>query len=439
MDIIHSQDSLIKRFINVKYSDLLIISKYCFKVSVDDGELWYHTLTRELIYLSNKELNSIYSNKELNNYLQDHLFLIDNNFNEKKFVDEIKSFLKLINNNKKGIKQFIILPTTACNARCYYCYELGRKRTTMDLKTALDVAKYIIDNAQNKIDIEWFGGEPLCNYGAIDVICEELKKNNINFSSIMVSNAYLFDETLIKKAKNDWHIRSIQITIDGSEEIYNKTKAYVYHGVNAYQRVLNNIELLLKENIHVEIRLNMDRNNVDDLNTLCESLINRFNNYKNFNIYTVLLRDFGFNINEFENKDLALDAYEKLQNKLLKMGYGAKKYINNKIQVNQCMADCDESIVILPDGRLGKCEHESEDNLIGSIYDDKKDLNMLNAWKETIEIDYCKECLFYPDCIKLKKCAWSKDGCDEYSRKEMTINLKLKLLNEFHNFMEKEN
>lgn len=439
MDIIHSQDSLIKRFINVKYSDLLIISKYCFKVSVDDGELWYHTLTRELIYLSNKELNSIYSDKELNNYLQDHLFLISNEFNEKKFVDEIKSFLKLINNNKKGIKQFIILPTTACNARCYYCYELGRKKVSMDLKTALDVAKYIIDNAQEKIEIEWFGGEPLCNYGAIDVICEELKKNNINFSSIMVSNAYLFDETLIKKAKNDWHIRSIQITIDGSEEIYNKTKAYVYHGVNAYQRVLNNIELLLKENIHVEIRLNMDRNNVDDLNTLCESLINRFNNYKNFNIYTVLLRDFGFNINEFENKDLALDAYENLQNKLFKMGYGAKKYINNKIQVNQCMADCDESIVILPDGRLGKCEHESEDNLIGSIYDDKKDLNMLNVWKETIEIDYCKECLFYPDCIKLKKCAWNKDGCDEYSRKEMTINLKLKLLNEFHNFMEKEN
>ena len=67
-----------------------------------------------------------------------------------------------------------ILTTTACNARCSYCYENGAVLSTMDPDTAEKTAELIIRNYQTQptdIVLEWFGGEPLLNPGPITGIC----------------------------------------------------------------------------------------------------------------------------------------------------------------------------------------------------------------------------------------------------------------------------
>ena len=48
----------------------------------------------------------------------------------------------------------------------------------MSEKTAEDVAAYILrTRKRSKItNIEWFGGEPLCNKKVITIICDILKK-----------------------------------------------------------------------------------------------------------------------------------------------------------------------------------------------------------------------------------------------------------------------
>jgi sulfatase maturation enzyme AslB (radical SAM superfamily) len=75
-----------------------------------------------------------------------------------------------------------------------------------------------------KVHFSWFGGEPLFNNEIISYICSELKKNNINYSSSMITNGLLFNKELILKAKDLWRLSHLQITLDGTEYEYEKIK-----------------------------------------------------------------------------------------------------------------------------------------------------------------------------------------------------------------------
>lgn len=69
---------------------------------------------------------------------------------------EVRKLAKLLGDRKKKTKSYTILTTTDCNARCFYCYELGRSRIPMSEQTAHEIADYI---SAPKVNIHWFGGE----------------------------------------------------------------------------------------------------------------------------------------------------------------------------------------------------------------------------------------------------------------------------------------
>ena len=93
----------------------------------------------------------------------------------------------------------------------------------------------------------------------------------------MISNGYLFDDNLIKTAKEDWNLQNVQITLDGTEEIYNKTKNYIYkNDENPFKRVINNIHKLAYNKISVSIRMNCDKHNFEDLIKLVHYLHEEF-------------------------------------------------------------------------------------------------------------------------------------------------------------------
>ena len=94
----------------------------------------------------------------------------------------------------------------------------------MSQEVALKVAKYIAQS--DSIALNWFGGEPLYNIKAIGTITNYLIVHNKEFHSEMTTNGYLFNETVVKKAKELWNLTGVQITLDGTEKIYNKTKNY---------------------------------------------------------------------------------------------------------------------------------------------------------------------------------------------------------------------
>ena len=89
------------------------------------------------------------------------------------------------------------------------------------------------------------------------------------------------------------------------------------------------------------------------------------------------------------------------------------------LKTNSCMADTDEAVVILPDGRLLKCETIRDEDVFGHIRSGDADRSKKEVFKETFEYDRCNDCPLYPACILLKACPTKKEGSPEQCRRSI--------------------
>ena len=421
--------AILKRFKTTTEQQRMIC--YCVETPVDDGVLLFNLLTRELVLLTAEE----YANMGAIPELRDRWFLVPEDAKEKEYADLVRWVLSNRQKKSKNITGYTIFPTTDCNARCFYCFELGRSRIPMNEETALKTVQYIKDHCGGeKIHISWFGGEPLFNQRAIHTICDGLRREDVEFKSTMVSNGYLFEKETVKTAVENWNLHRVQITLDGTEQVYNKAKAFIYKEGSAYQRVLTNIGLLLEAGVSVQIRLNMDLYNAADLMKLVEELAERFGGRKGIHVYAHHI---------FKGNEAMADSHTeeewaertaamiRLEDKIRDCGLESKAGISKTIRLNHCMADSGKSVTILPDGYIGLCEHFSESEFIGHIDREGFDEAVVKSWKERMpELPECVECVLYPECIQLKKCP-NGGKCFPAMREERIRKLKRQMLNEY--------
>lgn len=416
-------------------------SRYVIETEHKGFFLLFNTLSRELIALEENEYKRLseLTDDSLLSRLVEKYFYVPIDYDEHNLYEQIYSIVSMFNTESDIFTNFTVMPTMECNARCFYCFEHGSKRYPMSDKTANDVADFIIRKSGKKaIEILWFGGEPLYNTNAIDIITKKLSENNIEFKSKIISNGYLFDNSIAIKAKKDWKLSSIQITLDGTEQIYNNIKSYIYHDqVSPFNRVLANIETALKNNIKVLIRLNMSLTNKDDLNSLVEMLFDKFKNYKSqLCIYVWLLYDNRGAIKNIKSnieRHNLTNALIDLEEKIYANGFGLGGIPNRNIKINMCGADSGKNITILPNGSIGKCDHYSDDKLIGDIYNDDYDSVQIEKWKQKrADVELCKMCPIKPQCVKLINCPELGDyDCDKYEQKRIIVALKRQIKNAF--------
>ena len=412
---------------------------FCLALPIEDGVILYHTLSGEMLWLTKAEYDRADADESLKTELVRKRFMVPVGFDEKRYADQVKKVVKLLQKESGAIASFTIFTTMDCNARCFYCYERGRQRLSMAESVARDVADYILRVSQEeKVSFRWFGGEPLLNSRVIDIITSTLRENGKPFTSSMVSNGYLFERETVQKAKVDWNLHKVQITLDGTEPVYNRTKAYARAEGSPYQKVLQSIDLLLKAEIEVSVRLNMHRNNADDLYQLAQDLAERFSGRKQLHVYVALLRNASGSFIDMEQQE-ALKAYRRLNAFLLERGLRVPGKLLRKPKTNYCMANHDGSVTVLPNGDLGKCEHFSESELFGSIYSEKRDEAVISAWKETIDqTDACYKCSYYPLCNLAKKCPYVMNACSEVDRQIRIDELKEQIYAAFQKSIEKE-
>lgn len=401
---------------------------YCVVAPADESFLIYNIVTKEMILLDAEEYSTISSDDSdcsLRQYLYDNWFLVPHNHDDKKLALDIRSLASVMY-APELLSSYTVVTTMDCNARCFYCYEHGCEKTSMSRQTALDVVKFIESTCGGeKVFLHWFGGEPLFNSEVIDVISDGLSAHGIPFASRMTSNGYLFTEELIEKAVNDWHLNSVQITLDGTEDIYNKRKAYVNNSGSAFVRVTNNIERLLVSGVTINLRMNVDRENVGDLIKLCDYVSDRYEKYENFYVSVKHISD-GKSDNPL--RGTAEDAYADLRRlKEYIRSKGIKQYRTDsldKIHTNYCMADSDSAIVIAPNGDLRECQHVYWAKTCGSIYRGITDEEVVNEWKVTDEPgSECDTCPLFPNCIMLQCCP-SAHKCEPYMREDKLNRLK---------------
>ncbi|MBQ6826141.1 MAG: radical SAM protein [Clostridia bacterium] len=427
MVIIDEQTQLIKDTLGIqkiKENTVYRPLSYVRDVKAEEGRVLLNLLTGEMILVDEEEFSLFSKTADMENdtvkELIEKWFLVPEDTVDANISKQLVTVINAINNiyTAPKLTSFTILPTTDCNARCFYCYELGCEKKTMTEQTAMDIVDYIIAKKQDgEIKLRWFGGEPLYNSKVIDIICSELNKRGVKFYSNMISNAFLFDDEMMERAVDVWHLNRIQITIDGPEEQYNRIKAYINPNCESpFKKVIYNVEYLLKKNVNIAVRLNVDKHNVEQIFSLADFLLEKFSKYPNFFAYpNRIFDDTCKNMlkktedEEAELNDKIFELKVKFQNLL---NYRAKysRLIRFK---NHCMADSDTSVMILPDGKLGKCEHFTDSNYIGSIYEDKLDFKMLNWFKQMTSVKpECDECDLRPACIYVKCCPAKRIRCN---------------------------
>ena len=262
-----------------------------------------------------------------------------------------------------------------------------------------------------------------------------MKAWGIEYYSWMTSNGYLFSDEACQKAKNLWNLKRVQITLDGTEETYNKSKAYIYNdGKSPYQVVLGNIGRLLESGVYVVIRLNLDLYNADDLMDLADEIASRFSGEKGLCVYANHLFDADLSMAETHTDEEWEPRYEamyRLNEKIEKYGFSLKGGIRKKLKVVHCMADNGFACIIAPKGDIGLCEHYTESEFIGHIDSEKFDEAKVAGWKErSPEIPECNDCFCYPECIKLKKCT-ATSKCFRHSREALLRDTKRAMETEY--------
>ena len=403
---------------------------YVVQQPVSDGLLLYNTLTCSLLLLTPDEAADITAQQEL----IDRWFLVPQEHDDQKLCRQILQMAALLKPAAKAVTGYIILPTSGCNARCFYCFEKGTKPITMTAETAGKVVRYIVAHHGNeKVKIEWFGGEPSVNAKVIDQICSELSEQGVPFRSSMISNGYLFDADMVQRAKDLWQLQRVQITLDGTAQTYNRVKNYVYKGVNAFERVLENIGLLTAAGIRVIIRLNVDKHNMEEMAQLVEQLHQRFGTNEYLSVYSHEL----YGERSLEDSAEIFAQRMQLEQHIVACGYNRKQRLQKDIKQNNCMADDDgRSVLIAPDGHFGRCENYIDREFYGHIDSEERDEAILHKFRELrADMEACPTCPYYPQCNRLNMCEGNK--CTPERPKEFLYKTKQSMKYEYERYLKK--
>lgn len=326
---------------------------------------------------------------------------------------ELNEFNKIITYERQAIYDsnesklaLVIAPTLACILNCYYCFEKNyQNKHFMSQETVMAILKYIknrIKPITKEVHITWFGGEPLMAYKQIvsmsEKLISDLQKYGVTYTASMITNGVLLDAEKAEFLTEKCALKSIQITIDGTEKVYCKQKGAT---PKQFAKVLDNIKEAIKH-MKVIIRFNCGTDNYDDIVDVAKEIIEYCGTSDNLKFYLAKLVDYScqcergfFTQSEFDLKVIEFNQYIC---ELLKKEYKPKL---PKYRRSFCGQYKLKNLVIGPDGEFYKCEHNlgREDKVIGNVY---QGLFYTDELLEFLRNDFpkrCKQCQLFPLCL----------------------------------------
>jgi uncharacterized protein len=375
-------------------------SMYNIVEKVDDGCIIYNTFTGGIIHLNNQ-----YENKFLDTNDSDEHF-IENMLRGGFWVaDDVEEFSRVaeisrLARNQLNQQGFTIAPTMACNFRCPYCFEDGRRYNTMSREIAEKTTTFINNatSSNESLVISWYGGEPLLQPQLIESITKGIDNWSDRLSASIITNGFFLDERMAEFLKS-YNVRHAQVTIDGPPDIHNSRRC-LPNGNDTFFVILKNIAQSC-DYMSISIRINLDKTNLNRADEIFEYL-DDFDLCGKVSLYLATVDDINDSIPSsiclasHEFSDFEADFYSRN----LRKGY---TYIHlPSFNPSICGAVSKSMCVIDPSGNLYKCWNEVNDvtKSYGSVLYPETN-NNLSLWQEYdfLQYDECNECKFLPICM----------------------------------------
>ncbi|MGE3921282.1 MAG: SPASM domain-containing protein [Gammaproteobacteria bacterium] len=348
------------------------------------------------------------NSNELKNRLIELGFLIPADCNEKKVISQ-----RLWDARKsQKFMSLTIAPTMGCNFNCSYCFEDEKVRsdyTFMSSDTQSKLVEFVTKHVElygtQRLDVTWFGGEPLLALTVIKNLSENMlslcEKNNINYSASIVTNGYKLDKetvVILKKLK----ITEAQVTIDGPEVIHDNRRV-LKGGLGSFKKIITNLATVSNK-IAIVLRVNVDKQNYRYLEKMVTEVTQHIPK-NNLKIYLAPVH-VDPNSNHVYQPGLSQKFFSEVDEKFLM--HGAKEGINfgkkPKLISNACGADQEYSYMIGPHGELYHCWEDFGNNAlkVGSLSDGRglniDYINLYYNFDPTIH-EKCGDCTVLPLCM----------------------------------------
>ncbi len=331
-------------------------------------------------------------------------------------ADDVNEMAIIENRKMSGIRDanrldVIIMPTLDCNFNCIYCYE-DKKPGKMSDKTVGVIKKWMAAEIPKHklVLLSWFGGEPLMGIGQIEEITKFANETAGTCETEMIThittNGSLLTKERVQKLVS-LNIFNYQVTIDGIAGTHNQLRP-LRNGKGSFDKVFENIILLVKENPKVKVTLRVNFNHTN-LHTVPE-LLNLFPKKYRRQLRLTLEPIFGsceYNATDnLQAEDISktIAGYYKMASGL---GYditiGKASVTSGKLVY--CYAEREEQYIINYNGDIFKCSVDSFEpaNRAGRIGDDGVFIKNTEKWESWMNIPLfdgiCTSCKYLPLCM----------------------------------------
>jgi uncharacterized protein len=385
----------------------------------------FNTFSKGLVILDGTELSILNNshqevgNKDFLEQLKTNGFLIDDDFDELNFLKYFHYKTKFSHSQLS----LTIAPTLDCNFACPYCYENARKgsmSSEVQEKLVAFINEKVISGVR-KIDVVWYGGEPLLFPEIIDHLASRFneisEQNCIDITMSLVTNGYLLTNEIVEMLEHN-KINNIQITLDGLEQNHDQRR-YLKNKKGTFSKIFENLKLFRGTNIRINIRMNVDHINSVDYPNL-KKLIDGIEDVK-IGIYPSAVENLNERKSERKEYYMSSSEYE---------GFIINNYLDDTIcdgglEVSDnrryfCAAELDNSYVVDEQGNFYKCWDEIGNT--ACICFNVLDPNQVNynpiiryLSDDSFSSAKCCDCVFLPLCFggcRYQKTNLNKSVCN---------------------------
>ena len=174
--------------------------------------------------------------------------------------------------------QLVVCPTYGCNLACSYCFQAADMRARPEVMTERQVQDLFValphllaSRPSKSSQIVLFGGEPLLPATELAVAAILARVEASGSKVQIVTNGFHLERFAALLKRHRAILQGVQITLDGPAAVHD-TRRKRTNGQGSFERVVRAVGICLDLGLGVNLRVNLDAQNLGSLEELVQLL-----------------------------------------------------------------------------------------------------------------------------------------------------------------------